>query len=70
MTLEDVVPWGRSYEEYLAMFDLTPVELKSRVFGCGDVPAAFNAVLTRRGGFIVSVNPIYRTSSSAVAARC
>jgi hypothetical protein len=23
MTLEDVVPWGRSYEAHLAMFDLS-----------------------------------------------
>jgi SAM-dependent methyltransferase len=59
-TLSQVVPWGRSFEEYVAMFALTDVDLGSRILGCGDGPASFNAVLTRRGGRIVSVDPLYR----------
>jgi hypothetical protein len=54
-TLDKVVPWGRSYDEYVAMFDLTSSDLKLRVIGCGDGPAGFNAELTRRGGTVVSV---------------
>jgi len=33
--------------------------LRRSILGCGDGPAGFNAELTRRGGRIVSVDPIY-----------
>jgi len=68
-SLEQVVPWGRSYEEYLAMFAMGPGDLGGWVLGCGDGPAAFNAGLTRRGGRIVSVDPIYRFSGEDIASR-
>ncbi len=58
-TLDKVVPWGRSYVEYVDMFDLTAEDLERRILGCGDGPAAFNAELTKRGGTAVSVDPIY-----------
>jgi SAM-dependent methyltransferase len=58
-TLSQVVPWGRSFDEYVAMFALTEAELDGRILGCGDGPASFNAALTRRGGHIVSVDPLY-----------
>ncbi|UOA09954.1 class I SAM-dependent methyltransferase [Methylobacter sp. S3L5C] len=57
--LDKVVPWGRSYDEYLAMFALTEVDLGLSILGCGDGPAGFNAELTKRGGRIVSVDPLY-----------
>ncbi len=59
-TLSQVVPWGRAFDEYVAMFALTDVDLGSRILGCGDGPASFNAVLTKRGGHVVSVDPLYR----------
>ncbi len=68
-TLAEVVPWGRSFDEYVAMFDLTARELDSRVLGCGDGPAAFNAELTRRGGHGVSVDPLYRFTTAAIRSR-
>lgn len=58
-TLDEVVPWGRSMEEYVAMFRLTEADLALRILGCGDGPAGFNADLTRRGGRVVSVDPVY-----------
>lgn len=57
--LENVVPWGRSYDEYVAMFGLTEDALSLRILGCGDGPAAFNSELTKRGGNVISVDPIY-----------
>jgi hypothetical protein len=36
-TLQQVVPWGRSFDEYRAMFALTDVDLEGRIFGCGDL---------------------------------
>jgi hypothetical protein len=66
---EDVVPWGRSYEEYLRMFDLCPDDLKGRILGCADGPASFNSELTRRGGRVVSVDPLYAFSAGEIAQR-
>jgi len=69
LTLSQIVPWGRSFDEYVAMFALTDVDLVSRILGCGDGPASFNAVLTRRGGRIVSVDPLYRFSQADIRER-
>ena len=59
-TLDQIVPWGRSFDEYQRMFALTPDELGLRILGCGDGPASFNAEATRRGATVVSCDPIYR----------
>ncbi len=67
--LEKVVPWGRSYGEYVAMFGLTEVDLKSRILGCGDGPAGFNAELTRRGGHVISIDPIYVFEAAQIGSR-
>lgn len=58
-TLDRVVPWGRSFDEYRCMFALTDADLSSRILGCGDGPASFNAEATRRGMTVVSCDPIY-----------
>jgi hypothetical protein len=68
-TLSQVVPWGRSFDEYVAMFALTAVNLGSRILGCGDGPASFNAVLTSKGGRIVSVDPLYCFSQDDIRER-
>jgi len=58
-TLEKVVQWGRSYDEYLRMFVLTNDDLGRQILGCGDGSASFNAELSQRGGHIISLDPIY-----------
>ena len=58
-TLDDVVPWGRSFAEYRQMFDLDEPDLQRRILGCANGPSSFNAALTRRGGRLVSLDPIY-----------
>ena len=68
-TLENVVPWGRSYDEYVAMFDLSADDLKLHILGCGDGPAAFNAGVTERGGHMVSVDPVYAFSRTQISGR-
>ncbi len=59
-TLDQVVPWGRSFDEYRRMFALTDEDLKSTIVGCADGPASFNADATRLGSAVVSCDPIYR----------
>lgn len=68
-TLDQVVPWGRSFGEYCRMFDLTDDELKSSIVGCGDGPAAFNAGVTRLGGRAVSCDPLYRFTADEIRDR-
>lgn len=68
-TLDKVVPWGRSYDEYVSMFGLTEKDLAVRILGCGDGPAAFNSNLTRRGGRVVSIDPIYVFDAAQVRSR-
>lgn len=59
-SLKNIVPWGRSFDEYAAMFALSDEDLGKRILGCGDGPASFNAGLTSRGGRVISVDPLYR----------
>ena len=67
--LDEVVPWGRSFDEYRRMFALTDDDLSRAILGCGDGPASFNAEATRRGHRIVSCDPIYRFESAQIAER-
>lgn len=69
MQLTEVVPWGRSFAEYQQMFALTDIDLDKHILGCSDGPASFNAELTRRGGQVVSVDPLYRFTAEQIAAR-
>ena len=68
-TLDKVVPWGRSYDEYCRMFALTVADLQGRILGCGDGPAGFNAVATRRGTRVVSCDPLYAFESAPIRQR-
>ena len=58
-TLNQIVPWGRSYDEYCSMFSLSVDDLAGHILGCADGPASFNAELTNRGGHIRSADPLY-----------
>ena len=68
-TLDEIVPWGRSFDEYRHMFSLTEADLGRRIIGCGDGPASFNAEATRRGGHVISCDPLYQFDSAAIQQR-
>lgn len=68
-TLEEIVPWGRSLSEYVAMFKLSDADAQGRILGCGDGPASFNASLTAQGGQVVSLDPLYRFSAADIRGR-
>ena len=68
-TLDDVVPWGRSFDEYRRMFALEASDLQLTIVGCGDGPASFNAEATRRGASVVSCDPLYRCDKADIRAR-
>jgi hypothetical protein len=68
-TLNGVVPWGRSFDEYCRMFALTEADLRGRILGCADGPASFNAEATRRGSHVVSCDPLYTFDESEIRER-
>jgi hypothetical protein len=37
---DDIKSWGRSFNEYVRMFNLTPEDLKRKIMDCGDVQQA------------------------------
>lgn len=67
--LKEIVPWGRSFQEYVGMFALSEEDLTKPILGCGDGPASFNAELTRRGGTVVSVDPLYAFGADEISQR-
>jgi hypothetical protein len=58
-TLAEVVPWGRSFDEYVRMFFLAEADFAGRILGCADGPASFNAEATARGYRVISCDPSY-----------
>jgi hypothetical protein len=68
-TLDEVVPWGRNFDEYAAMFALDGRDLSRHVLGCADGPASFNAEASARGARVVSCDPLYRFTPAQIASR-
>jgi hypothetical protein len=64
-----VVPWGRSMEEYVAMFSLSHDDLGGKILDCGAGPSSFNAEVTQRGGKVVSCDPLYANTAAAISTR-
>ena len=69
MKLEEVVPWGRTLEEYKSMFSLSETDLNAKILGCGDGPASFNAEMTELGHSVVSIDPVYQFSAEQIEQR-
>jgi hypothetical protein len=67
--LDQVLPWGRSFDEYLCMFRLTEEDLERTIVGCGDGPASFNAEATRGGRRVISCDPLYRFEKAGIEQR-
>ncbi len=65
----EIVPWGRSFDEYRDMFGLSQEELSLKIVGVGDGPASFNSQMYQRGTPIISIDPIYRYSVQELRAR-
>ena len=69
VVLEEVVPWGRTLDEYRLLFDLSDEDIRSRIIGCGDGPASFNAEMCELGFRVTSVDPIYSLTRSDIEKR-
>ncbi|WKJ90071.1 SAM-dependent methyltransferase [Methylomonas montana] len=69
MKLENVVPFGRSLDEYRKMFALSQCELGLNILGVADGPASFNAELSALGGRVTSIDPIYAFQAPQIKAQ-
>ena len=58
---------ARSWEEYVAMFDLSPADLDGTVVDCAAGASSFVAETNARGGDTVAVDPLYSHRSSTLA---
>ena len=67
--LNEIIPWGRSFDEYRRMFALSDADLAGRILGCGDGPASFNAEATAAGRATISCDPIYAFSAAEIQRR-
>lgn len=69
MQLEQVVPFGRSLDEYIKMFNLTDGDLQKSILSVADGPASFNAEGTQRGYRIKSIDPLYIFTGTQISDR-
>ena len=69
MQLNEIIPWGRSFDEYGLMFGLSERDLAGRILGCGDGPASFNSEAASKGFSVTSCDPIYAFSTEQIRQR-
>ncbi|MTI62184.1 MAG: SAM-dependent methyltransferase [Firmicutes bacterium] len=66
---ESIVPWGRTFEEYIDMFNLNESDLDKYILGCGDGPASFNCTMKEKGKEVLSIDPIYKYTKDDISKR-
>jgi hypothetical protein len=67
--LNSVVPWGRSFEEYVGMFALSGEDLRGSILDCAAGPSSFGAEMFLRGRPVICTDPIYEFSAEQIRAR-
>lgn len=69
LKLENVIPWGRNFTEYVRMFNLTTDELKLKILDCASGPSSFNAAMTEQGYNVISCDPVYYFTADEIRQR-
>ncbi len=69
MQLDQVVPFGRSFDEYVRMFALDAVDLDKSILSVADGPASFNAEGSAKGGRVQSCDPLYAFGADEIRDR-
>ena len=67
--LDQIVPFGRSMDEYERMFALTIHDRLKFIIAIADGPASFNAEMTAEGYQVFSVDPIYQFTGEEIKSR-
>jgi hypothetical protein len=66
---DGVVPWGRSFDEYVRMFALTGEDLGRSLLDVAAGPSSFAAEVRRRGGRVVAADPLYALTADDIRSR-
>jgi len=69
MVLDQIVPFGRSMNEYERMFAFTLQDYFKFIIAIADGPASFNAEMTAEGHQVFSVDPIYQFTTDEIKSR-
>ena len=69
LQITEVLPWGRSLEEYRAMFALSDDDLNRSILSCADGPASFNVEMNALGHSVTSIDPIYQITEEEIRQR-
>lgn len=69
MKLDKVVPFGRSFDEYVKMFKLSCQDLQGKILAVADGPASFNATASKQESQVISIDPIYNFSGEEIKQR-
>lgn len=67
--LNEVVPWGRTLDEYRRMFSLSDDDMKLKIASFGDGPASFNFEGSKKGCNITSFDILYQFSHDDIKKR-
>ncbi|GFE69186.1 SAM-dependent methyltransferase [Chroococcus sp. FPU101] len=67
--LDQIVPFGRTFDEYSKIFNLSDADFKKAILGVGDGPASFNAEAKRKGIKVTSIDPIYQFNKNEIKQR-
>jgi hypothetical protein len=66
---QGIVPWGRSFDEYVRMFALSEADLGRGILDCAAGPSSFTAEMHRGGNRAIASDPIYALQPRAIRAR-
>lgn len=69
LKLSEVVPFGRSFDEYRRFFALTEEDQGRRIISVADGPAGFNAEMKRMGHKVTSIDPAYEFTGREIERR-
>ncbi len=67
--LENVVPWGRSLQDYIRMFNLSDRDLQKSIIDCAAGPSSFNLEQYNAGNSVISCDPIYQFTTEQIQNR-
>jgi len=69
ISYRNIVPWSRSFDEYVKMFSLKSDDLNLKILDCGGGLSSFNNEMIRRGKYVKSIDPIYNLSADDIRKR-
>ncbi|WP_424354283.1 SAM-dependent methyltransferase [Methanobacterium sp. MBAC-LM] len=69
MQLNGVVPLGRTFTEYQAMFSLNKADLNKNILDCGGGPSSFNYEMKMQNKEVITIDPLYQFSKEDIKKR-